>query len=151
MLLRALNAYVLPNNVEELILIGDTPLSGSGNALANKITGNLGSNILRGNAGDNILFGGQGVDTLIGGAGKDTMTGGGGLDRMVLTSLADSGAAFINRDVINTFARMVTRLISQRLTPTVSLAAFKPLRSCPRSRVSWGSCSGTSRMFRGLG
>ena len=46
----------------------------------------------------------QRADLLIGGANKDTTTGGGGLDIMKISSLAESGIAFANRDVINTFA-----------------------------------------------
>ncbi|WOH48417.1 calcium-binding protein [Bradyrhizobium sp. sBnM-33] len=101
----ALNNYVLPSQVENLKLQGGTAtLTGTGNSLNNEITGNLGANTLLGAGGNDTLLGGLGADLLNGGAGKDTMTGGGGLDRMVISSLADSGVAFANRDVINTFA-----------------------------------------------
>lgn len=55
--------YALGNNVENLILTGTANLNGTGNALANSITGN---------DGDNILDGGPGVDKLAGGKGNDT-------------------------------------------------------------------------------
>jgi serralysin len=56
-------SYVLPAEVENLILTGIANLQGTGNALDNTITGN---------AGNNLLDGGAGADTMIGGAGNDT-------------------------------------------------------------------------------
>ena len=53
----------LDPNVEDLVLMGDENLSGTGNALDNTITGN---------SGDNLLNGGLGADTLDGGSGYDT-------------------------------------------------------------------------------
>lgn len=55
-------SYVLPNNVENLTLLGSLALRGTGNQLAN---------VLRGNSADNELIGNQGADTMIGGAGDD--------------------------------------------------------------------------------
>ena len=50
-------------NVENLTFIGAGNFTGTGNALANMITGG---------AGNDTLNGGAGADTLIGGAGNDT-------------------------------------------------------------------------------
>jgi len=55
--------YYLPNNVENLVLMGVLAINGVGNTLANTITGN---------AANNYLDGWRGADTLIGGAGGDT-------------------------------------------------------------------------------
>ena len=55
--------YSLTANVETLVLQGAGNLSGTGNALDNRLFGN---------AGDNILDGGAGADRLTGGAGNDT-------------------------------------------------------------------------------
>jgi Ca2+-binding RTX toxin-like protein len=55
--------YTLGANVENLVLIGEAAINGTGNTLANVITGN---------AGDNLLNGGTGADTMKGGIGHDT-------------------------------------------------------------------------------
>ena len=55
--------YVLSANVENLVLLGADAINGSGNVLANTITGN---------ASDNVLNGGAGADKMIGGDGDDT-------------------------------------------------------------------------------
>jgi trimeric autotransporter adhesin len=55
-------SYALPDNVENLVLIGTDAIDGTGNAL---------DNLLTGNDGDNRLAGGPGNDTLSGGAGSD--------------------------------------------------------------------------------
>jgi Ca2+-binding RTX toxin-like protein len=56
-------SYVLGNNLESLILTGTAALNGSGNGLANTLTGNVAGN---------RLDGGAGADTLVGGLGNDT-------------------------------------------------------------------------------
>ncbi len=60
------------NNVENLVLTGDSAINGTGNELDNYIVGNEQNNILSGNAGNDILYGGGGQDTLKGGIGDDT-------------------------------------------------------------------------------
>jgi len=54
--------YVIPDNVENVILAGTT---------ATNLTGNSGDNTLGGSAGNNTLDGGAGADTLSGGLGND--------------------------------------------------------------------------------
>ncbi|MGI9212322.1 MAG: hypothetical protein ACR2HF_07590, partial [Methylococcaceae bacterium] len=50
--------YTLPDNVENLELLGQLDLKGTGNKDKNRITGN---------DGNNLLDGGNGFDTLMGG------------------------------------------------------------------------------------
>ncbi|WP_457767983.1 hypothetical protein [Cyanobium sp. ULC084] len=64
--------HTLTANVENLILTGGAPSSGTGNSLANAITGNGFANSLKG--GDDSLLGVDGIDTLTGGDGNDTYT-----------------------------------------------------------------------------
>ena len=82
--------YILPANVEDLVLLGSAPIWGIGNDLTNTITGNSGSNVLRGGDGADYLSGGMGSDTLTGGSGNDAFRG----------TIAD-----LNGDTIMDFAR----------------------------------------------
>ncbi|NJO55656.1 MAG: calcium-binding protein, partial [Rhodospirillales bacterium] len=81
--------FTLGANVEDLILTGNTDISGVGNDLSNSISGNGGANTLTGNAGNDTLIGNAGNDFLDGGAGNDTMDGGAGDDTFVVDSLGD--------------------------------------------------------------
>ncbi len=58
-------SYELPDNVENLNLIGNGNINGKGNNLNNVITGNAGNNIIDGVGGTNTLKGGKGDDTYI--------------------------------------------------------------------------------------
>ena len=51
-------------NIENLILVGSSNISGTGNALANAIQGNIGNNVIQGIGGGDTLIGGFGVDTV---------------------------------------------------------------------------------------
>jgi Ca2+-binding RTX toxin-like protein len=65
----SLQNYVLPDNVENLRLVG-TAIKGTGNELDNVITGNAHANILNGGAGNDTLIGGLGNDTYLFSAGS---------------------------------------------------------------------------------
>jgi len=77
----AINKYVLPDNVEILILEGTANLTGTGNELNNSLIGN---------SGENNLEGQNGKDTLDGGVGKDTLTGGDGDDSYLVDQTDDT-------------------------------------------------------------
>lgn len=103
-------SWVLGAELEHLTLTGSAQ-SGTGNALANLLTGHGGNTVLSGlggndtiigTGGQNMLFGGDGDDSLVGGsgndrlqgdAGRDTMRGGEGNDRYE----ADAGDTLIEQ------------------------------------------------------
>ncbi|MBD1904482.1 calcium-binding protein [Trichocoleus sp. FACHB-6] len=64
--------WVLGNNLEKLVLTGNSAINGTGNDLNNQIYGNSASNALFGGFGDDLLDGGAGADRMEGGAGSDT-------------------------------------------------------------------------------
>ncbi|WP_246714289.1 M10 family metallopeptidase [Rhizobium leguminosarum] len=57
--------YTIGNNVENLTYIGTAAFVGTGNSLANTITGGVGNDTLNGGAGADSLIGGAGNDTYI--------------------------------------------------------------------------------------
>jgi Ca2+-binding RTX toxin-like protein len=80
-------------NVENLIFTGIGNFTGTGNALANTITGGDGAD---------KLSGGTGADTLIGGKGNDTLTGGTQNDQFYFGDLTVFGD--FGKDKITDFA-----------------------------------------------
>ena len=62
---RASVTYTLTGNVENLTLTGNGNINGTGNAIANILTGNNGNNILNGFGGADTLAGGLGNDTYV--------------------------------------------------------------------------------------
>jgi Ca2+-binding RTX toxin-like protein len=73
-------SWVLGANLENLALTGAAGATGTGNALANRITGNAGDNLLIGGDGNDTLNGLAGADTLQGGKDNDRLNGGGDAD-----------------------------------------------------------------------
>jgi len=69
--------------IENLELVGNEDLDGTGNFLDNLIIGNAGDNLIRGLFGNDTLDGGLGNDTLDGGWGHDVLTGGQGADQLI--------------------------------------------------------------------
>ena len=111
-------SYTLANNVEQLILVGDDDINGTGNALDNYIQGNDGANILNGGGGKDTIFaldgndninGGLGDDVIVGHGGDDTINVSQGNDRVLYTSFLDGhdvltsfdGAAAGGQDVLD--------------------------------------------------
>ncbi|MFB2550577.1 hypothetical protein [Ensifer soli] len=105
--------HFLAAHVENLVLLGTANLAGSGNDLANVITGNSGNNKLLGGAGDDTLIGGDGDDILQGGLGIDRMIGGQGNDTYgysagdIIVEEADGGIDTVVTSVAVTLASMV--------------------------------------------
>ncbi|RUL95433.1 calcium-binding protein, partial [Rhizobium chutanense] len=70
----ALSTYTLGNNVENLLYTGSASFTGTGNALANKITGGVGNDTLDGGAGNDTLAGGAGNDIYVVDSASDVVT-----------------------------------------------------------------------------
>ena len=97
--------YVLPAEVENLILSGAAATGGTGNALDNTLVGNNGADQLSAGAGADVLAGWLGDDALDGGAGDDAYlyNAGDGLDRIADSAGNDTvcfGAGFNASNVV---------------------------------------------------
>lgn len=104
--------YTLTANVEKLQLLSGATV-GTGNDLANVITGSAegdqlsgmgGNDKLLGMAGRDILRGGDGADTLTGGAGADTLSGGSGADIFTYGAADFAGGVSASMDRIEDFS-----------------------------------------------
>lgn len=58
-------SYALPDQVENLVLVGRAAIDGTGNDLSNEITGNDSANVLDGGGGVDTLRGGRGADVYV--------------------------------------------------------------------------------------
>ena len=102
-------SYTLPANVENLVLTGNGNISGTGNSLANRITGT---------SGNNVLDGGAGADVMIGYGGNDTYIADNGSDRII--EQENGGTDTVQSSVSFTLARNIENLT---LTGTDSINA----------------------------
>ena len=75
--------------LENVTYSGAIAFIGTGNALANGLTGGRGSDALAGGVGNDTLVGAAGNDTLDGGSGADSMVGGVGNDSYVVDNIGD--------------------------------------------------------------
>ncbi|QAS79205.1 RTX toxin [Rhizobium acidisoli] len=96
----ALSSYALTNiaNVENLTFIGTGNFAGTGNGLANTITGGAGNDTLDGGAGNDTLNGGAGNDIYLVDSASDVITElvSGGTDEIRTALAAYSMAALAN-------------------------------------------------------
>lgn len=93
--------YVLPQNVEILILSGTGNLTATGNSGYGILVANSGNSTLAGGAGINVLEGGSGNDFLTGVSGQGVMLGGAGSDIIVGGSKAQFFAGGSGDDTIS--------------------------------------------------
>ncbi|OSI19807.1 calcium-binding protein [Neisseria dumasiana] len=75
-------SYTAPRNVENITLVGDARINGTGNNENNVITGNGNYNRLNGGRGNDIIYGQAGEDTIDGGEGNDFLYGGADRDNI---------------------------------------------------------------------
>ncbi|WP_148219482.1 beta strand repeat-containing protein [Azospirillum sp. B510] len=96
----SLASYTLVANVENLVYTGTGPVTFTGNALNNSLTGGAGADLLTGLDGNDTLNGGAGADTLIGGTGNDTYV----VDNVgdVLVELPDEGIDTVQSSISHT-------------------------------------------------
>jgi Ca2+-binding RTX toxin-like protein len=85
----ALVNYMLGSEVENLAYMGSAGFTGTGQVLANLITGAAGNDSLSGLAGNDTLIGNSGNDTLDGGVGVDSLLGGAGNDTYIVDVVTD--------------------------------------------------------------
>ena len=74
-------SYKLADSVENLFLIGNANINGTGTSYDDKLHGNSGNNIVKGLGGADELWGGKGDDLLAGGADADVFHFSKGNDR----------------------------------------------------------------------
>jgi len=94
-------SYQLTDNVENLTLVGEASISGTGNAL---------NNIIKGNTANNVLQGGDGNDTFFGGMGDDTYYVNGG---DIVTEKANEGTDIVFSTITYTLTANVENLTLQ--------------------------------------
>ncbi len=68
-----LASYTLSANLENLVFTGTGGFTGTGNDLANSITGGIDADSLSGGLGNDTVNAGTGADTVIGGRGNDSI------------------------------------------------------------------------------
>ena len=93
--------YTLPDNVENMRLMGTADLTVSGNALDNRIVAGTGNDTLYGLDGNDTLQGGAGNDYIDGGNGNDTITGGGGNNTLLGGAGDDTITGGTGNDIID--------------------------------------------------
>jgi Ca2+-binding RTX toxin-like protein len=116
-------AYTLGAFVENLSYTGTAAFAGTGNALANAITGGIGKDTLSGGLGNDTLTGGAGDDSLLGGDGDDSLSAGTGAADIIdggagtdLVTVLGNFAAYTRTRVSVTDTKLVNAVTGESLT-----------------------------------
>ena len=144
--------YTLGANVENLSLTG-AAVTGTGNALNNRITGNAAANILSGEGGHDTLVAGAGADRLIGGAGRDALFGGkdASADQFVFNAPTESVVGS-GRDKVYDFTTGVDDFDLRTMDANAGLAgdqAFAFSGTTARANAVWYVDIGSDIVIRG--
>ncbi|WP_343733063.1 type I secretion C-terminal target domain-containing protein [Duganella sp.] len=91
--------YTLAANVEHLRYTGSAAFAGSGNELANHISGGIGNDTLLGGAGNDTLTGGGGTDAIDGGDGDDTVVLSDSIDHYTISRA--NGVVTLENSILN--------------------------------------------------
>ncbi|MCW5666797.1 MAG: calcium-binding protein [Piscinibacter sp.] len=122
-IVRTSDSFTLSPNIEVLVLDGDAPVNGTGNAQANTLLGNNGANRLGGLAGNDTLRGSGGADRLAGGAGNDALDGGLGDDTLAGGTGNDDYIVDSAGDVVDETSTVATEIDSVATTVSRTLEA----------------------------
>ncbi|QJW85669.1 hypothetical protein HK414_27930 [Ramlibacter terrae] len=95
----SLNVYAVGANVENVTFTGSGNFVGTGNSLANYITGGTELDILEGGTGNDTLDGGGKADTMRGGTGNDTYYVDSASDVLEESNATDGGNDRVNSSV----------------------------------------------------
>lgn len=143
-------SYSLTANVENLSLLGNSAINGTGNALDNVLIGNAGANQLAGGAGNDTLNGGAGNDTLNGGTGADRMAGGAGNDLYVVDNAGDVVIEFANGGIDTVRSTVTYRLTANvEHLNLVGTASINGVGNADANRI--GGNSGANMLNGGAG
>jgi Ca2+-binding RTX toxin-like protein len=127
--IRSQVSWTLGDNQDNLVLLGTSGNSGTGNTADNALTGNTGANTLSGLDGNDTIRAGRGNDSLMGDAGNDSLMGEGGNDTMTGglgndTLVSGSGIDFMTFASANEGADTMTDFSTVNDTILVSASGF---------------------------
>lgn len=132
--------WTLGSFIENLSLIGNMPINGTGNIYNNLITGNRTNNIINGKAGN---------DTLSGGSGQDTLIGGSGFDIFIIRDINDSLPGRATWDIITDFNVNEDRLDISEIDANLLTPGDQAFTQIISSTANF-SAAGQLKMYNGI-
>lgn len=132
--------WTLGSFIENLSLIGNMPINGTGNIYNNLITGNRTNNIINGKGGN---------DTLSGGSGQDTLIGGSGFDIFIIRDINDSLPGRATWDIITDFNVNEDRLDISEIDANLLTPGDQAFTQIISSTANF-SAAGQLKMYNGI-